>query len=56
MHVSSDVHPGRLGDYICVLLAGEQPHDVPVAGENSELHQVSKHTQNLQEELLQIWE
>lgn len=36
----------------CVSLAGEEPHDVPVAGENTELHQISKHTQNLQQELL----
>lgn len=40
-----------LGVY-CVLLAGEKPHDVPVAGENTELHQIPKHAQNLQQELL----
>lgn len=35
------------------LLAGEEPHDVPVARENTELHQVPEHAQNLQQELLQ---
>lgn len=38
----------------CVLLAGEEPHHVPVAGENAELHQVSEDTQNLQQELLKV--
>lgn len=37
---------------VCVLLAGEQSHDVPVSGENAELHQVPEHTQDLQQELL----
>lgn len=37
---------------LCVLLAGQQPHDVPVARENTELHQIPEHTQNLQQELL----
>lgn len=41
------------GGRLCVLLAGEQPHDVPVAGENAELHQISEHAQNLQQELLE---
>lgn len=38
----------------CLLLAGEEPHHVPVAGENAELHQVSEDTQNLQQELLKV--
>lgn len=45
----SDELSGRI---LSVLLAGEEPHDVPVAGENTELHQVSEHAQNLQQELL----
>lgn len=43
---------GSPADYFCLLLAGEQPHDVPVPRKNTELHQISKHTQNLQQELL----
>lgn len=35
-----------------ILLAGEEPHDGPVSGEDTELHQVSEHTQKLQQELL----
>lgn len=38
----------------CLLLAGEEPHHVPVAGENAELHQVSEDAQNLQQELLTV--
>lgn len=34
-------------------LAGQQSHDVPVTREYTELHQVSEHTENLQQELLQ---
>ncbi len=36
-----------------VSLAGQQSHDVPVTREYTELHQVSEHTENLQQELLQ---
>lgn len=36
-----------------VLLAGEEPHDVPVTWENTELHQIPENAQNLQQELLQ---
>lgn len=34
-------------------LAGQQSHDVPVTREYTEFHQVSEHTENLQQELLQ---
>ena len=43
-------HTHRL---FCVLLAGEEPHDVPVTRENTEFHQISEHTQDLQQELLE---
>lgn len=36
-----------------VSLAGEEPHHVPVSGENTELHQVPEHTEDLQQELLE---
>lgn len=29
--------------YLCHLLAGEEPHDVPVPRENTELHQIPEH-------------
>lgn len=53
MHADTVRCVSELTGRLCwVLLAGEEPHDVPVAGEDTELHQISKHTQNLQQELL----
>ena len=37
----------------CVgLLAGEEPHHVPVSGKDAQLHQVAEHTEDLEQELL----
>ena len=47
------MHSGaQSGTLIGVLLAGEEPHHIPVTGENTELHQIPEHAQNLQQELL----
>lgn len=35
------------------LLASQQPHYIPVAWEYSQFHQITKHTEDLQQELLQ---
>lgn len=34
------------------LLAGEEPHHVPVPGKDAQLHQVAEHTEDLEQELL----
>lgn len=31
-----------------ISLAGQEPHHVPVSGENAELHQVAENAENLQ--------
>lgn len=38
-----------------ISLAGQEPHHIPVSGENAELHQVAENTENLQQELLKRW-
>lgn len=38
-----------------ISLAGQEPHHIPVSGENAELHQVAENAENLQQELLKRW-